>query len=84
MKADFNKTKMDLENERRLEMFRKARSDVKKENKEENEAAFQKRAAALDGKKVETVEDDWLKGMKAHNVDDNWGTNKLKKYSDVW
>lgn len=52
-------------------MFRKARSDVKKENQEENEAAYQKRAAALDGKKVETVEDDWLKGMKAHNVDDN-------------
>jgi uncharacterized membrane protein len=71
VKADFNKTKAELDNERRLEMFRKARSDVKKENQEENEAAYQKRAAALDGKKVETVEDDWLKGMKAHNVDDN-------------
>lgn len=71
VKADFNKAKIDVENERRLEMFRKARSDVKKENAEENEAAYQKRAAALDGKKVETVEDDWLKGMKAHNVDDN-------------
>ena len=52
-------------------MFRKARSDVKADNLAENEAAYQKRAAALDGKKVETMEDDWLKGMKAHNVDDN-------------
>ena len=52
-------------------MFRKARSDVKKDNLVENEAAFQKRSAAMDGKKTETVEDDWLKGMKAHNVDDN-------------
>ena len=54
-------------------MFRKARDDVKKESQEENEAAYQKRATALDAKdsKVETVQDGWLKGMKAHNVDDN-------------
>ena len=71
VKADFNKAKIDVENERRLEMFRKARSDVKKENSKENEAAYEKRVAALDGKKTEVVEDDWLKGMKAHNVDDN-------------
>ena len=58
-------------------MFRKAREDVKKESLEENEAAYKKRAQALDAKdsKVETVEDDWLKGMKAHNVDDNWPKN---------
>lgn len=55
-------------------MFRKAREDVKKESLQENEAAYKKRAEALNAKdsKVETVEDDWLKGMKAHNVDDNW------------
>lgn len=29
VKADFNRTKADVENERRLEMFRKARSEVK-------------------------------------------------------
>lgn len=54
-------------------MFRKAREDVKKESLQENEAAYKKRAEALNAKdsKVETVEDDWLKGMKAHNVDDN-------------
>lgn len=40
VKADFNKAKEDVENQRRLEMFRKARQDVKKENFEENEAAF--------------------------------------------
>jgi len=40
VKADFNRTKADVENERRLEMFRKARSDVKKDNLVENEAAF--------------------------------------------
>lgn len=71
-KENFNKFKED-ENSRRLEMFRKARNDVKKESMEENEAAYQKRASALNAKdkKVETVEDDWLGGMKAHNVDDN-------------
>ena len=40
MKQSINKVKGDVENERRLEMFRKAREDVKKENQEENEAAY--------------------------------------------
>lgn len=54
-------------------MFRKAREDAKKETQEENEIAFQKRKTQLEEKdqKVTEVEDDWLKGMKAHNVDDN-------------
>ena len=53
-------------------MMRKAHEDAKKESMQENEAIYQKRAAELDQKdkqKVEVVEDDWLKGMKAHNVD---------------
>ena len=40
VKADFNKVKDNRENERRLEMFRKARSDVKKESNQENEEAY--------------------------------------------
>ena len=40
-----SKVKENVDNERRLEMFRKAREDVKKENQEENEAAYQKRAS---------------------------------------
>ena len=54
-------------------MFRKARNDVKKESNQENEEAYQKRLTELNNKdkKPEVVEDDWLKGMKAHNVDDN-------------
>ena len=73
VKADFNKVKDNRENERRLEMFRKARMDVKKENNQENEEAYQKRLTELGNKdkKVDVVEDDWLKGMKSHNVDDN-------------
>lgn len=58
MKNDINKVKNDVTNERRLEMFRKAREDVKKENLEENEAAYQRRASeisAKDSKKVETA-----------------------------
>lgn len=47
--------------------------DVKKENNQENEEAYQKRLTELGNKdkKVDVVEDDWLKGMKSHNVDDN-------------
>lgn len=73
VKANLSKVKEDRDNERRLEMFRKAREDAKKESQEENEAAYQKRASALNAKdsKVETVQDDWLKGMKAHDVNDN-------------
>ena len=70
MKQDMNKVKGSVENERRLEMFRKAREDAKKENQEENEANYQKRVQQMEGK-TETVGDDWLKGMKKHNVDDN-------------
>ena len=51
-------------------MFRKAREDAKKESAEENEANYQKRVQQMEGK-TETVGDDWLKGMKKHNVDDN-------------
>jgi len=40
MKESISKVKKDVDNERRLEMFRKAREDVKKENLEENEAAY--------------------------------------------
>ena len=40
MKKDLNEVKNTVENERRLEMFRKAREDVKKESKEENEASY--------------------------------------------
>ena len=73
VKADFNKVKDNRESERRLEMFRKARMDVKKESNQENEEAYQKRLTELSNKdkKVDVVEDDWLKGMKSHNVDDN-------------
>lgn len=74
MKGNINKVKDEVANERRLEMFRKAREDVKKDNQEENEAAYQRRASELqkkDNSKVKTVEEDWLGGMKAHDVDDN-------------
>jgi len=47
MKQSINKVKSDVDNERRLEMFRKAREDVKKENQDENEAAYQKRSTQL-------------------------------------
>lgn len=40
VKANLNKVKEDRDNERRLEMFRKAREDAKKESQEENEAAY--------------------------------------------
>ena len=72
MKQSINKVKENVDNERRLEMFRKAREDVKKENQEENEAAYQKRATQLTekDKKVEVASEDWLGGMKVHN-DDN-------------
>lgn len=54
-------------------MFRKARADTKKESQLENEEAYQKRASQIDQKdgKVETLQDDWLKGMKAHKLDDD-------------
>lgn len=57
MKQSINKVKSDVDNERRLEMFRKAREDVKKENFEENEAAYQKRSTQLSQKdaKAEVV-----------------------------
>ena len=74
MKGSISKVKDEVANERRLEMFRKAREDVKKDNQEENEAAYQRRASELqkkDNSKVKTVEEDWLGGMKAHDVDDN-------------
>ena len=75
MKTSINQAKAQTDNSKRLEMFRKAREDAKKENQEENEAAYQKRVSQLDQKdsgKVETVQDDWLKGMKAHNTNDDW------------
>jgi hypothetical protein len=40
MKQSISKVKNDVDNERRLEMFRKAREDVKKDNNNENEAAY--------------------------------------------
>lgn len=40
MKGNISKVKDEVANERRLEMFRKAREDVKKDKQEENEAAY--------------------------------------------
>lgn len=73
MKSNINTIKKDVDNERRLEMFRKAREDTKKESQLENEEAYQKRVSQMDqknGGNVETLQDDWLKGMKAHKLDD--------------
>ena len=70
MKRDINKTKENMDNQRRLEMYRKARADTKHEQAEENEANYQKRLSQMEKKdKGEVVEDSWLMGMKAHNVD---------------
>lgn len=73
MKSNISSMKKDVDNERRLEMFRKAREDTKKESQQENEQAYQKRVTQMDQKdgKVETLQDDWLKGMKAHKLDDD-------------
>ena len=55
-------------------MFRKARTDVKTEEQEENEAAYQKRVTEMESrdktKKPQKVEDDWLGGgLNTYNVD---------------
>lgn len=40
MKSNISSMKKDVDNERRLEMFRKAREDTKKESQQENEQAY--------------------------------------------
>ena len=42
--------KKEEENNRRLEMFRKARGDIAKEDRKENEAVYQKRVTELEKK----------------------------------
>ena len=69
-----NNAQSSHDNDRRREMMKKAHMDAKKETDAENEAAYQKRSTQLDNKdkqKTEVVEDDWLGGMKKHNVDDD-------------
>lgn len=72
MKKDISKTKATIDNDRRREMMKKAHADAKKESLEEHDAIYQKRAAELDKKdnKVEKVQDSWLGGMNAHDVND--------------
>lgn len=49
------------ENQRRLEMFRKARQDTTNENLQEKEAVYQKRVNELEKKeKPKQSEDDWM------------------------
>lgn len=45
MKKNTTQIKGGNDNDRRLEMFRKAREDAKKESMQENEAAYQKRVS---------------------------------------
>ena len=63
-----------VDNEKRLEMYRKLRKDMELENREEKEAAFKKRAEELDKKDKQGVVtddgDDFLKGIKTYGTNE--------------
>lgn len=52
--------KKEEENNRRLEMFRKARQDTANENMQEKQAVYQKRVTELEKKEKPKNEDDWM------------------------
>lgn len=65
------KTGSAVDNQKRLEMYRKLRKDMETENKEEKEAAYQKRSDEIDKKdKSNNNGDDFLKGVKTYDIDD--------------
>ena len=63
--------------QRRLEIFRKARRDANKDARDENEANYNKRVDQLNkkDKKTEVIlddGDDFLKGLKTYGEDDGF------------
>ena len=61
-----------VEDSRRLEMYRKLRQDMKEEDKQEKEAAYQNRVAELDkkDKAKPSAGDDWMDDIKAFGEKD--------------
>ena len=77
LKTDM-KVVTDSEAQRRLEMYKRLRKDIKTDDREEKEAAFQKRSDQIEKRDKQKVEelntddgDDFLKGLKTFGTNDN-------------
>lgn len=75
MKKEQAQMRQKVEDQRRLEMYRKLRADMKEEDKQEKEAAYQTRVAELDKKdKAKPAAggdaEDWMNDIKAFGEKD--------------